>query len=195
MTARRLTFTVDSRLLRELGERLVGRPHIALAELVKNSYDADASQVLIRFMPGKIEVIDDGHGMSPEDFEDKWLRIGSTHKEREVYSPTLHRPLTGSKGVGRLAVQLIANHLEIRSVSKSLKTLELVADVDWAEAVQAGELTKAPVIVDEIKPESRFAKDSPIGTKLILTQLNHSWGRENLRNSRESYGRFSRLSR
>ncbi|MEI6128403.1 MAG: hypothetical protein WCQ99_17805, partial [Pseudomonadota bacterium] len=36
-------FSVDSMLLRELGERLVGRPHIALAELVKNSYDADAT--------------------------------------------------------------------------------------------------------------------------------------------------------
>src|SRR5437016_4694119 len=101
-----LTFTVDSRLLRELGERLVGRPHIALAELVKNSYDADASQVVVNFLPDRIEVLDDGHGMSPKDFEDKWLRIGSTHKEREAYSPRLHRPLTGSKGVGRLSVQL-----------------------------------------------------------------------------------------
>jgi signal transduction histidine kinase len=176
MTARRLTFTVDSRLLRELGERLVGRPHIALAELVKNSYDADASQVLIRFLPGRIEVIDDGHGMSPEDFEDKWLRIGSTHKEREAYSPSLRRPLTGSKGVGRLAVQLLANRLEIRSVSKSVRSLELVADVDWREAVEAGDLTEAPVMVDEIRSETHFTKDSPIGTKLILTELNHSWG-------------------
>jgi signal transduction histidine kinase len=176
MTARRLTFTVDSRLLRELGERLVGRPHIALAELVKNSYDADASQVVIRFLPGRIEVVDDGHGMSPEDFEDKWLRIGSTHKEREAYSPGLHRPLTGSKGVGRLSVQLLANRLEIRSISKSVKSLELVAYVDWTEAVQAGNLTEAPVTVDEIKSETRFTNDSPNGTKIILTELNHSWG-------------------
>jgi len=35
-------FTVDSRLLRELGERLVGQPHIALAELIKNAFDADS---------------------------------------------------------------------------------------------------------------------------------------------------------
>ena len=43
-----INFTVDSELLRELGERLVGRQYIALAELVKNSYDADASRVEIR---------------------------------------------------------------------------------------------------------------------------------------------------
>lgn len=175
-TVRQLTFTVDSRLLRELGERLVGRPHIALAELVKNSYDADASQVVVNFLPDRIEVLDDGHGMSPKDFEDKWLRIGSTHKEREAYSPRLHRPLTGSKGVGRLAVQLLANRLEIRSIAEGLKSIELAAYVDWAEAVEAGDLTKAPVSVDEIPSETHFAKDSPNGTKLILTDLNSPWG-------------------
>lgn len=173
---RRLKFTVDSRLLRELGERLVGRPHIALAELVKNSYDADATQVIIRFMPDHIEVVDNGHGMTPEDFEDKWLRIGSTHKEREAYSPRLHRPLTGSKGVGRLAVQLLANKLEIRSVSVLIKSLELIAYVDWREAIEAGDLTEAPVNVDEAAATTQFAEGSPTGTKLILTDLNHSWG-------------------
>ena len=45
-------FTVDSELLRELGERLVGRQYIALAELVKNSFDADASRVEIRIKNG-----------------------------------------------------------------------------------------------------------------------------------------------
>ena len=44
-----LTFTVDAELLRELGEKLVGKPYIALAELIKNSYDADATEVTIVF--------------------------------------------------------------------------------------------------------------------------------------------------
>jgi hypothetical protein len=171
----KLTFTVDSRLLRELGERLVGRPHIALAELVKNSYDADATQVVIRFLPERIEVADDGHGMSREDFEDKWLRIGSTHKEREAYSPRLRRPLTGSKGVGRLAVQLIANNLEIRSVERFSRSRELKAEVDWREAVEAGDLTEAPVYVDEIPVQSAFPHESETGTILILSNLNDRW--------------------
>jgi signal transduction histidine kinase len=173
----KLTFTVDSKLLRELGERLVGRPHIALAELVKNSYDADASQVVIRFISDRIEVSDDGHGMSREDFEDKWLRIGSTHKEREAFSPRLRRPLTGSKGVGRLAVQLIANKLEVRSVERFSRFTELKADVDWREAVESGDLTEAPVYVDSIAPENEFPRDSETGTRLILSDLNHRWGR------------------
>jgi hypothetical protein len=51
---------VDSALLRELGERLVGKPHIALAELIKNSYDADAKSVSVRFGNDSIVVADDG---------------------------------------------------------------------------------------------------------------------------------------
>ncbi len=50
------SFSVDAQLLRELGERLVGRPHIALAELIKNSYDADATQVQLRFEHDQIVV-------------------------------------------------------------------------------------------------------------------------------------------
>ena len=42
-----VTFEADSALLRELGERLVGQPHIALAELIKNAYDADATECVV----------------------------------------------------------------------------------------------------------------------------------------------------
>ena len=61
-----LNFTVDAKLLQELGERLVGKPSVALAELVKNAYDADAHMVEIGFYPeeSKIVVRDDGHGMT-----------------------------------------------------------------------------------------------------------------------------------
>lgn len=121
-----LSFTVDAALLRELGERLVGQPQIALAELVKNAYDADARQVVIRFDPGRdmIVVEDNGHGMSFADFEHFWMRVGTTHKTTEQVSPELKRTLTGSKGVGRLAVQLLASHLKVETVALTDKTLE-----------------------------------------------------------------------
>lgn len=57
------------RLFFELGERLVGKPHIALAELVKNSYDADATEVVIRFSEDSITIVDNGDGMSPLEFK------------------------------------------------------------------------------------------------------------------------------
>jgi hypothetical protein len=109
----RVKFTVDAKLLQELGERLVGRPHIALAELIKNSWDADARSVLMHFHKDRIVVTDDGHGMSREDFEQRWMRVGTPHKQRQRISPELGRSYTGSKGVGRLAVQLLARRLDL----------------------------------------------------------------------------------
>jgi len=170
-----LSFTVDSKLLRELGERLVGRPHIALAELVKNSYDADASQVIIRFSDNRIEVEDDGHGMTYNDIRDKWLRIGSAHKERQEFSSRLERPLTGSKGIGRLSVQLLASKLEIRTVSDHGASSEIKLNVDWVKAVDAGDLTSAPVAVEIMAPTTRFAGGAEAGTKIILTDLQNNW--------------------
>lgn len=61
-----------ARLLRSFGDELISSESVAVTELVKNSYDADATDVLLRFAgtltPGQgcIELIDNGHGMSPE---------------------------------------------------------------------------------------------------------------------------------
>ena len=74
-------FTVDAALLKELGERLVGQPHIALAELIKNSYDADANKVVVSIDDDSITVTDDGDGMSTDRFRDFWMRVGSPHKQ------------------------------------------------------------------------------------------------------------------
>lgn len=58
MSQQELKFTVDSALLRELGEKFVETVHLALSELVKNSYDADATEIEVIFETteeGKIE--------------------------------------------------------------------------------------------------------------------------------------------
>jgi hypothetical protein len=46
----KLRFSVDSALLSELGEKLVESVHLALLELVKNAYDADATHVTVRMV-------------------------------------------------------------------------------------------------------------------------------------------------
>ena len=103
-----LRFEVDSHLLLELGERLVAKPSIALAELVKNSYDADAPSVTISFIDvskegGTIVVDDTGEGMTLNDIKTKWMRIGTDEKERNPISKKYKRVRTGSKGIGRFA--------------------------------------------------------------------------------------------
>lgn len=181
-------FTVDAELLRELGERLVGRPYIALAELIKNAYDADATAVVIQFDEDLIVVTDNGHGMSPEDFRRRWMRIGTTNKRGQAVSPLLGRRLTGSKGVGRLAAQLLARQTTIDSTAlidpNSRDSLELhspiSASIDWDEAVASGELTAVTVEVDVSAGSSRYANESPYGTRVSMSRLSQTWGRAEL---------------
>lgn len=176
-------FTVDAELLRELGASLVGRPHIALAEVIKNSYDADATRVEIDFSEEAITVVDNGHGMSENDFVTRWMRVGTTHKRDEQTSPWLHRTLTGSKGVGRLAVQLLADVVELTSVG--LKDLEdpptsglhreMDATVEWNKAIAEGDLTDVQVPVYNSSPKMTFAGGSAHGTRVRLSELSEIW--------------------
>ena len=177
-----LKFTVDAKLLEELGERLVPKPSIVLAELVKNAYDADAHTVTIEFRPEDdlISIEDDGHGMTLGDFTRFWMRIGTTHKATKRVSPSLGRHMTGSKGVGRLAVQLLAHKLNLRTVSKQQDERHgkwLEASVDWDKAIQAGELTSAKVEYQERDGEHPFDQ----GTELSLRKLKHKWDSEDLK--------------
>ena len=67
-------FTVDTHLFRELGELLVGRDSTALIELIKNSYDADATEVIVHGEnldnpeQGRIVILDNGTGMTRDQF-------------------------------------------------------------------------------------------------------------------------------
>ena len=173
-----MTFIVDSKLLRELGERLVGRQHIALGELIKNSYDADATTVEIEFGEGNggtITVKDDGCGMTLKEFKDYWMRIGSAHKESWMHSQRFKRPLTGRKGIGRLAVQMLAEDLELITTSKKRKRQQLRISLCWADARDAGELTRA-----KVDYEIRDGDFEP-GTTVRLINLNHGWSQGDFR--------------
>jgi len=179
---KQIHFTVDSALLRELGERLVGKAHIAVAELVKNSYDADSTKVVVRFRPNRIEVFDNGHGMDFREFKDFWMRIGTPHKQEKRVSRKLKRPMTGSKGVGRLAVQFLASKLELRTVPEAKPRKELRAYVNWGDAVQAGELTEALADYEEIGAATQFPDGSRRGTAIILSELKQQWTSEDIVN-------------
>lgn len=177
-----LKFTVDAKLLEELGERLVPKPSIALAELVKNAYDADAHHVIIEFRPedDMITVEDDGHGMTFQDFRNFWMRIGTTHKTSKRVSPYLGRQMTGSKGVGRLAVQKLAGKLRLITVPRHHKggmDEWLEAFVNWEEAVESGDLTEATVRYTMKNDDAPFEH----GTRLDLRALRHKWSPEDLK--------------
>ena len=180
-----LPFTIDAELLRELGERLVGKPHVALAELVKNSYDADATEVTINFIPDEnsIKIIDNGHGMTFDEFKNFWMRIGTTHK-REKQSKKLGRLMTGSKGVGRLAVQFLANKLTIITIPADKNHKWLKAQINWNKAIETKsaetkELTEVEVTYDEFNRKPSDTRDLQ-GTSIILEELKDEWTEDSI---------------
>lgn len=179
-------FSVDAALLAELGERLVGKPSVALAELVKNAHDADATDVLIELSQSGAEVTDNGHGMDEAAFRAFWMRVGSTHKTRLRVSRRFHRPMTGSKGVGRLSVQFLARELELRTVSADDQEIELVAKIKWDEAIAVGVDLTSVSVRWRMEPRTSIFPADPDGntchgTRLILRHLRQRWGNEEIR--------------
>jgi signal transduction histidine kinase len=115
-------FEVDSALLSEIGEKLVTTPHVALSELVKNAYDADATEVHVTIGVDDsgfptVEVRDDGHGMTRAAVHEYWMRIGTTNKEEEQFSPRFGRRRTGAKGIGRFACRRLGRVLELETTA------------------------------------------------------------------------------
>src|SRR5690606_16346994 len=101
-------------LLIQLGDQLIKNESIALVELVKNSYDADANKADIYMDQvddpdnGVIIIEDDGFGMSPDVVENVWLEPGSDFKGQLIKnnktSPKYKRLPIGEKGIGRFGV-------------------------------------------------------------------------------------------
>ncbi len=121
-----LRFTVDSALLRELGEKLVETVHLALAELVKNSYDADATEVKVKFTQDEngndeIHIIDNGVGMNFQEVQGYWMRIATTNKVEQNISLKYGRPKTGAKGIGRFCCRRLGSILKLITIGTGKK--------------------------------------------------------------------------
>jgi hypothetical protein len=110
------SFSVDTHVFRELGELLVGRDSTALIELIKNSYDADATEVVVYgeklddLEKGMIKVADNGVGMDVKTFSEGFLRIAArTRDTGNRRSILFKRRYTGAKGIGRLAAHKLGD--------------------------------------------------------------------------------------
>lgn len=105
-----------ARLISLLGEELISDEPVAVVELVKNAYDADASSVLVKFECDNkgeaqtLSIVDDGVGMSLDTVLSAWLEPGTLMKKRGRQSPA-GRIYQGAKGVGRFAAARLASSL------------------------------------------------------------------------------------
>ena len=178
----RLAFDVDAALLVELGERLVARRSVALAELIKNAYDADATEVIVGFHnvsspSGEIMVEDNGSGMSLKAMKRGWMRVATNDAALNARSARFGRPRTGAKGIGRFACGRLASRLSLESVSSvSGGSESITAEFDWRDFQPGRDLSDIKssvtrkVVTDEL----------PRGTTLHLRGLVDTWAEKDV---------------
>ncbi|WGT50363.1 ATP-binding protein [Thioclava nitratireducens] len=179
-------FRPRARLLQHLGDQLIGTPRLAVFELVKNAYDADASKVEVEIAgigtkTPTIRVTDDGTGMSLETVRDIWLVIAHDHKERQLEKKkrtAKGRLPLGSKGLGRLSVHKLGN--QIRMVTRAENSQEVVVDIDWNKMIAHEFLSDAEVDIEVRDPEVFTGKQT--GTLLQISELREKrWTRGEVR--------------
>lgn len=183
----KLPFRPRARLLQLLGDQLIGSPRLAVFELVKNGYDADAESVKVTLknidVPSKatITVEDDGDGMSLETIRDIWLVPAHDHREVQrlaLRRTKLNRLPLGEKGVGRFAVHKLGDRIEL--ITRAENSQECVVTIDWDALIKEPFLSDADVTVQTRVP--RVFTGDRTGTTLIISRLRETnWTRGEVR--------------
>ena len=174
-----------SNILNLLGDELIGSDILAIFELVKNSYDADANEVNISFVnlntpEQKIIIEDDGCGMTAEIIHKVWLIIGTDYKKKEAkISKKYERLSLGNKGVGRLAVHRLAESILLETKTED-DLFGSYLEINWQNLVSSGEF------IDDLYVDVNEGILQPFpkghGTRITLKGLkNKYWTKVQLR--------------
>ncbi len=132
----RYSFRPRARIMHTLGDELISNETVAVIELIKNSYDADATRVYVKFVgpikdsSGSIEVVDNGHGMPESIVKTTWLEPATPIRKRHPRSIKLDRRVLGEKGIGRFAAARLGRKLELVT-REAGSDMEVRAYVDW----------------------------------------------------------------
>lgn len=192
-----------ARIIKTIGEELISNDIVAILELVKNSYDANASIISIRFQ-GKVISIDekkkkklilqkegssiviedDGVGMSLDVVKTAWMEPATPNKKNNIHSPDKKRRHTGEKGVGRFASAKLSQNLEL--VTKEKDDNEIVAMFNWGDFTDQKYLDEVRCNW-EVRESSAISKE---GTILTLTNLKSDWDEDKLNSLRITLSRL-----
>lgn len=183
-----LNFRISSALKNLIGKELITDEFVAVFELVKNSFDADAKTVKIVFKnqydkeKAQIIIWDDGKGMSIDDLKNKWLFVGYSAKkdgtEDNDYRNKLKskRVFAGAKGVGRFSCDRLGANLLLITKKDNCNYEQL--EIDWTDFEEDSkeEFMNIHVIHETIaKP---IVPDFSNGTCLVISQLRDVWDRK-----------------
>ena len=185
-TSLNLPFRPRARILQLLGDELIGSPRLAVFELVKNAYDADAETVrvvmkAINRRNASIIVQDDGDGMTLDVIRDIWLVPGHDHRalQRKNLSRTRRGRLPlGEKGLGRFAAHKLGDRIEL--VTRASDQLECVVSIDWTQLIRQQNLSDARVRV--LVREPKVFLGTATGTRIVISSLRQrNWTRGQVR--------------
>ena len=173
-------------MLQLLGDELIATDRLAVFELVKNAYDADANKAIVTLnLNGEddpsILVRDDGSGMTLDDIQNVWLVPGDEHRKKQREegrrTPRHGRLPLGEKGLGRFAVHKLGNSIQL--VTRAIDAQECVVEIDWHKIITQPFLDQAPVTIKIRRPEVFKGEDT--GTQILVSQLRSSWRRGEVR--------------
>lgn len=174
-------FSTDAAIVEKLGRELVSRQETAVAELIKNGYDADATEVRLVFENaeepgGTLFVKDNGHGMTREALIDGFMRLSSRDKVREPKSPKYGRQRAGKKGIGRFAAQRLGDGLTVVTQTEGSAFGHLV-EIDWEEFKGGRDLASVANKIGRLSG----GRSEGHGTTLQINDLRDGWTEATMR--------------
>ncbi|MFB8673078.1 ATP-binding protein [Enterococcus faecalis] len=157
----------DKNTIDHLGIKLYSSFPPVIAELISNSYDADAENVDVEidYITKSVKVIDDGHGMTHDELNNSFLVIGRNRREqtKNGLSKNKKRKVTGKKGLGKLAVFGIAKIIEVYSVCEGIENAFSI-NYDKLKATENGKYFPETLIEYE-------TTNKPNGTTVIIKEI------------------------
>lgn len=180
-------FRPRARVLQLLGDELIGSARLAVFELVKNAYDADANKATVCLdlranERPTITVTDDGTGMTLNILRNVWLVPGDDYRQKQranlERTPKHKRLPLGEKGLGRFAVHKLGN--KIRLITRAKGDDECVVEINWAELISKPFLDTAPVRISVREPQIFTGRKT--GTRIEISELRQErWTRGEVR--------------
>ena len=169
----RLKFKLHPRVFAALGADLITNDVVAVIELVKNSYDAFATRVDVRFGVDQkrgtyLEIEDNGCGMDRSTIEDVWCMVATPFRSQNPVSKKgkCVRRAAGEKGLGRLSAARLGNRLEMHTMA--------AGDLCWRVSVNWSELSARESIDSCFVDVTSVTEDIPFrrsGTLIRIFQL------------------------
>lgn len=173
MTDRKYYLDFGPELIKLLGPNLYTNIYYVLGEIIANAYDADANNVYIIYNNDekKIIVEDDGTGMTYDDFNEKYLKIGTPTRSPEVgdVSQKLGRPRMGRKGIGKLSALSVSDRVLVMS-SKDGQKSGCVLSMDIQK--EDDRWTIPSVMDDQIV--FRHLSDGENGSAIVMENVKYS---------------------